>query len=485
MRKEDSMTELLPGPGAVTVAIIGGGLSGAAVAYRLALETPSPALRILVIEPRADLGRGLAYSTPDPEHRLNVPHVKMSLRTEEPAHFADWLSSPEAPALPAGSATLSGQIFAPRAVFGAYVGRTLAPLLEEGRIRHLQGRAADIRRAGNRFRIALDDGPEVVADSVILAIAHPEPALPPALRPLHGTSQLVADPFAPGALDGIGANERLLVVGSGLTSADILATLDRRGHAGPIHVISRHGWRSKQHGPAQEETAEDFTRNPARTALGLLRRVRAALADDAELGLTWHAVFDRLRAQGPAIWAALPLAERRRFLRHLRGLWDVHRFRIAPQTAEVLDRMERSHRLRFLTGRLVSADVAPDGLRLHWRARGASGLSPLAADRIVLATGPDHSRVTETNALLRALAAGGLIARDPLRLGIHTAPEGTAIAADGSTRPGLYIAGPLARGTVGELMGVPEVTAWAEHVARRVIRDLQSQLPQPAGSGTG
>ena len=479
------MTELSPVPGAVTVAIIGGGLSGAAAAYHLALEAPLAALRIVVIEPRAELGRGLAYSTPDPTHRLNVPHGKMSLRSDDPEHFTRWLSSPKGPTLPPKSATLSGHIFAPRAVFGRYVAETLAPFLAEGRIRHLKARATDIRRQDNRFHIALSEGPDLVADNVILAIAHPEPALPQALRDLQGTPGLIADPFAPGALEQITLGERVLVVGSGLTSADILASLERRSHAGGIHVISRHGWRSRPHGPAQAETAEDFTRSPATTALALLRRVRRALAGDAALGLTWHAVFDRLRAQGPAIWAALPLPERRRFLRHLRGLWDVHRFRIAPQTHEVLAQLERSRRLQFLTGQLVSAAIDPAGLRLLWRPRGTSEPLPLVVDRVVLATGPDHSRVTRTNPLLRALVAGGLIAPDPLRLGLHTAPQGTAIGPDGSPQTGLYIAGPLARGTVGELMGVPEVNAWAEHVARNLLQDLHAKLPAPATPDAG
>ncbi len=73
-------------PLTLTLAIIGGGLSGAALAYRLALNAP-PAARIVVIEPRGELGRGVAYSTPDPDHRLNVPHTKMSIRTDDMAHF--------------------------------------------------------------------------------------------------------------------------------------------------------------------------------------------------------------------------------------------------------------------------------------------------------------------------------------------------------------------------------------------------------------
>ena len=115
----------LHGQHPLTVAIIGGGLSGAAVAYHLAGLT---AADVVVIEPRADLGRGLAYATPDPDHRLNVPDHKMTLRSDQPEHFRRWLHTAEAPSLPANSARLSGEIYAPRAVFGSYVAAQLSPL---------------------------------------------------------------------------------------------------------------------------------------------------------------------------------------------------------------------------------------------------------------------------------------------------------------------------------------------------------------------
>ncbi|HWK34416.1 MAG TPA: FAD-dependent oxidoreductase, partial [Hyphomicrobium sp.] len=62
-----------------TIAIIGGGFSGAAIAWHLARDARVAGTRVVVIEPRATLGQGLAYSPGEPAYRINVPASKMSL----------------------------------------------------------------------------------------------------------------------------------------------------------------------------------------------------------------------------------------------------------------------------------------------------------------------------------------------------------------------------------------------------------------------
>lgn len=465
------------------VTIVGGGLSGAAIAYHLARRTDPARVQITVIEPRAVLGQGLAYSTSDPEHRLNVPDHKMSLATDDPEDFHRWLHSPEAPALPSGSATLRGEIFAPRAVFATYVAARLRPYLASGQIRHVQGSAASARLDAGKLIVRTEDGDEIATDQLILSITHPAPRIPAELAALAGHPALIADAYAPGALDRIAARERVLVLGSGLTGADVVATLARRGHLARIDMLSRHGRFSAPHGPVQAETSGDFASRPQKTALGLLRRVRAVLRADAAAGLTWHAAFDRLRAQGPAIWSALPLIERRRFLRHLRGLWDVHRFRIAPQTNETLHKAIAGRRVLPLAGRIATAEAIGGQVRLGVNLRKSADRLTLEVDRIVLATGPSHADVIARSGFLSALAALGLIRADDLGLGLATAPNGSALTADGPADPHILIGGPLARGTVGELMGVPEVTGWALRIADLVAGRLMQTTPATVAAG--
>ncbi|MFO1105106.1 MAG: FAD/NAD(P)-binding protein [Amaricoccus sp.] len=451
------------------VAILGGGLSGAATAFHLARAEPDA--EIVVVEPRPTLGSGLAYSTEEPAHRINVPAARMALFGDNLTHFVAWLAA-ERIAMSPGTLTLRGDFFPERRLFGRYVAAQLQPFLASGAVQHRQAGASAVTPANGAYRIALSDGSMLVADLVVLAMTHPSPALPAALRDLANSQRVIADPYDNDRIAAIDRAARILIVGTGLTSADIVASLVRQGFRGQVAALSRHGLRSRGHGLAAAKSTVDFGDAPERTAVGLLRRIRAAVAADAARGQSWHAVLDRVREQGCTIWAALDPAERGRLVRHLRRFWDVHRFRIAPQVEAVLDEQIAARRMRVVAGRIVAAREEEAGLRVVYRPRGANDTVTEMFDAAVVTTGPDHGDVLRSNPVFKSLAEAGLLCRDPLGLGIAVADECHAIEADGGVSSSLHVVGPLARGCVGELMGVPEVIRHAEHVAAELNRRL-------------
>ena len=456
-----------------TVAIVGGGFTGAAVAYHLARSDAGRLARLVVIEPREGLGAGLAYSTADPAHRINVPAERMSLDTGDPGAFARWLEATEAMAGDGEAVTASGQVFPQRGLFGRYVADALRPFVASGRIVHRRGHAESIRRRSDgRFEIDLPDG-RIEADLVAVATTHPPPAVPPALQPLVGDPRFLADPGGAAVLDGVPRDARVLIVGSGLTAADMAASLDRRGHRGTILMLSRNGLRSRGHASVPAEPFGDFVSVPALTVRELTRRVRQAIDAAAEQGIGWHAVLDALRTDGQAIWTALPERERRQLVRRLRSFWDVHRFRVAPQGSAVLDRAESDGRLRLLAASLVSARPERDALVVQFRPRGGREVEEQGFDVVVNTTGPAHRSVVEREPI-RSLHEAGLVALDRVGLGLLVDAEHRALRPDGSVVPGLFIAGPLARGTFGELMGLPQVTVHAELVADILGRQLEA-----------
>jgi hypothetical protein len=76
-----------------TIAIVGGGFSGTVLAVNLLRRTAAQPTRIVLIERRAEIGRGVAYQSEGYEgypHLLNVPAARMSAQTDEPLQFAQF-----------------------------------------------------------------------------------------------------------------------------------------------------------------------------------------------------------------------------------------------------------------------------------------------------------------------------------------------------------------------------------------------------------
>lgn len=455
-------------------AILGGGVAGATTALHLASLTRDVEVDILVVEPRATLGRGLAYSTSDPAHRINVPASRMSIHADKPSHFIDWLAT-TAQVMSPGTATLEGELFPERQIFGGYVAAQLDPLIASGAVRHVRAHAVSAANVDDRFLIELSDETAFDADIVVLAMSHPQPSLPKELRGLAGSDRLIADPENAAAISAVGPAERVLIVGTGLTSADVIASLDRRGFWGEITAISRRGLRPRGHGDCSGRRSEaDFVAATRPTAARLLRQIRAQIAADARAGRGWQGAIDRVRDQGSAIWSGLDRSERARVLRHLRPYWDVHRFRVSPQIEQVLDRQSARGKLDYIAGRLLGAREVDDGVIVDFRRRGQ--LDPVTErfDRVVVTTGPAHGDVLRTNPVLTGLYDEGLVSPEPLGLGLLVAETCRAVDHDGRCSDKIFVAGPLARGHVGELMGVPEVAAHARVVAETVVCALNS-----------
>ncbi|MFD1701941.1 FAD/NAD(P)-binding protein [Methylopila henanensis] len=451
------------------IAIIGGGSSGAVVAHQIARRRPGE-FRIVVIEPRDHLGGGLAYSTEEPAHRINVPATRMSFVPSDPCHFDRWLKADVALHEDPDALTADGRAFPRRSVFGRYAAATLEPYLLSGAIEHRVARATGATKTARGYAVTLSDGATLDADVLVLAATHPAPVAPAAFASLIDDPRIVVDAQRGGAFDAIPADARILIVGTGLTMADAVASLERRGHRGPIVAVSRRGLLSRGHGGEAGDFG-DFSTEPETRASRLLLRIRRVVDAAEAQGLTWRNALDAVRTQAPVIWGALPVAERRRVVRRLRPFWDVHRFRVAPQIEAAIARLRAAGQLTVLKGEPKRVEADDAGLATTLRLAGG-GERGFVFDRVILATGPAHSQLTVSDPLFAALAREGLVRLDDVGLGLAVDASSRAIGADGLGAEAFWVAGPLARGAFGELMGQPEVTKHAERVAGDVVLAL-------------
>lgn len=454
------------------IIVIGGGFTGAA----LAIQLTRGAVDVTVIEPRAAPGYGVAYSTTEPTHRINVPADRMQLADEPAGDFDRWFRQGGGLAADPQALWRDGKAYPQRGAFGRYVEERFHQAAQSGRarLRHLRDRALHLQPQAQGATVITAGGERLRGDYVVLAISHPPPALPRQIGPeLARDARLIANPWAAQALDQVKADEALAIIGTGLTMADAVAALHRRGHRGPITAFSRHGLLPRPNAAGEYPTwpvAPDFVR-----LRDGLRQVRQEVARAAGQQVPWQAVLDEVRAQGQRLWQALTPAERQRFLRHLRAYWDVHRYRVAPQVSALLAERQVAGTLRVLAARLQQAERTPQGVQLTIRPRRAEE-RVLRVQRLLVTTGPAHADLIATSPLLRALAEQGALCADPLGLGLQVNADSEALGRDGRANPRLLVAGPAARGRFGELMGLPQV---AEH-ARRVAQHLLAAIAADA-----
>jgi uncharacterized NAD(P)/FAD-binding protein YdhS len=329
-----------------------------------------------------------------------------------------------------------------------------------------------VRKGAEGWRLRTASGGSFAADVVVLATTHPTSALPPQIAALRGEHGLVADPLLDNVVADFGADERVLVVGAGLTAADLVAALDARDHRAAITLISRRGLRARGRSLIPHYPEGDFLDPPARTATALLRKVRAAIDAAEAAGRSWEPVIEGVRNQGQDIWRALEPQARRRVVRHLRPFWDAHRFRAAPQIEAIVQRKLENGTLELKRARLGGVARAGAGydVELLDLRRGIS--ETRSFERIIVATGPSHRDVLTSQPFLAELAGARALSLDPTGLGLTTSRRGEAVGTDGAADPTLFVAGPLARGTFGELMGLPQVSAYAQFVAAQVSAAL-------------
>jgi uncharacterized NAD(P)/FAD-binding protein YdhS len=473
-------------PAERSVAIIGGGFTGAACAVHMARAATAP-LTIEIVEPRERVGGGVAYGSAAREHRINVPSDRMSVFSESPRHFSEWLDRNGFRDADPEGWTPAGYFYSRRQVFGDYmadlVERTHRSNPSGSTVRQIHGRVEAIDRIDNGFSVTIDppQPPRTYAAALISA-THAAPSFKWPLRNGAAAARhLCLDPWREEALSAIPDRARVLILGTGLTMADVVVTLRDRGHVGKILAVSRRGLLPRTHG--EFDNSLDFLGGAGlpKTALEVLSLTRRKIGEAEAAGLTWRAALDSLRRALPEVWPNLPASERKKALRFLRAFWDVHRYRMSPQVAGLIERGVAAGWFTVSAGRVGAIGCDGDRLEVSWTPHGAA-MRVEAFDAVVNCTGPDSDLSRSDNPFFRSLLDRGLAKADPFGLGLAVDGEARVIPAKGAADPLLRVAGPLARGHFGEVMGLPEVSAHARLVAETLVRTLESAA---AGGSVG
>ena len=458
------------------ILIVGGGLSGTMLAVQL-LRLPGRR-KILVIEPRAELGRGEAYSAVELGHTLNGNAARMSVDPDNADDLTQWLTHHIAgggwPESDQQHVPVS-ELFPPRGLFGVYVQQRLAKAQQVGAqhgstVEHVRAEVVDVQTSIDSVQLTLSDGQQLQGAHAVLATG----MFPAARTPQKESSGLNAaalDPWDVAAMRQLDPQSTVLIIGSGLTMVDAVVSLEQAGHRGPIEVFSRHGLlpHVRRQPPAWVDfLAEDYS---IRTPRQLLHELRRHCRDAIAQGIDWQAPLDTVRAHIGRLWSQASDVQRRQFVRHVRPWWESHHHRSPPLSAELVERLHREGRLRIHAASYKGLEpVSGEGVSIRVRPRGEADTRVIQGAALINSSGIEYDWRRVARPLPQQLLARGLVRPGPLALGIAAAVDGAVLDEEGRVSNRLFAMGPPLRGMWWESTAVTDVALQAKALAARLVR---------------
>ena len=431
------------------VAIVGGGFSGTMVAAQLARK----GIDSVLIDGSGRAGHGVAYSTREPAHVLNVRAEVMSAWADDLDHFVRVAEREGG----------NRRDFVQRQQFGRYLRGILKDGVNTGHLRLAEQQAIEAKPIDGGWTVRLADGEEFEAGGLVLAIGNQPPEPLPFGK---GSSRVINNPWGSEALAAVEdlaeSHEDALLVGTGLTMVDAVLSLDAAGHRGRIVGLSRRGLIPRGH-------TDDFvpaTFEADEVPLGHVGILWKWLRKrGAEVG--WRSAVDGMRPHSHRVWQSLPLEQKTRFARHARPWWDTHRHRIAPEVARQLHDMIAEGRLEIVAGRIQSVQEKDGALTVSYRRRGTSCIGEGRFAYMINCTGPLGTISRTRDPMLKGMLADGLARPDELGIAL-VVDERSRVT--GAMRA--WAMGPLTKGRYWEIIAVPDIRDQAAAVAD----DIQMEL---------
>ena len=439
------------------VVIIGGGASGVLMAAHLLRDSRGHA-QVTIIEGRNMLGCGIAYYTSDPDHLLNTRASSMSAFPDQPDHFCEWLAGRGIPVGPQ-----PGDSFVSRSTYGAYMASLIEPWSRgEGprRLRCLRDLCVGLAQDATGVTAHLSDGQTIRADMAVLATGHalPEPD-PDGL--MQGSWEQAPMPER---------DDRVMIVGSGLSMVDQVLSLLRRGHRGEILVVSRRAQLPRIHAATRPMPVAIENVPLGAPISQLMAWLRGHAAQAEASGGTWRDAIDGVRPHIRAIWQALPPAERARFLRHAASWWEVHRHRLPPESAAPIHAAIRTGRVRLLAAAFQGAERSAEGqLQAVIRCRGSRVERRVKCVRIIDCRGIRRDPERNATPVVASLLGAGKARIDPLRLGLDVSTDAAVIDAQGRPSDRIFAIGPVSRAAFWEITAIPDIRNQTAGLAGRLI----------------
>jgi uncharacterized NAD(P)/FAD-binding protein YdhS len=325
--------------------------------------------------------------------------------------------------------------------------------------------------------VELASGQTVPAHHVVLALGNLPPADPAGAEPeLLASDRYEADPWDPGLAERAAGDERVLLLGTGLTMVDVALSLSAQENPGAILTVSRQGLLPRKHVRNLAPPNRWFELPASEVNLSeLVERVESEISSAESDGGDWRQVIDALRPYTNRIWRRLSEEDRERFVRHLSRRWDAHRHRMAPEIGRTLEMLRASGRLSVARGSVRKMRLRlPDEVEVGF-AVAEGETANFRVGRVVNCTGPALDLERGGSPLLTGLFRDGQVRLGPLGLGLDHDSRGALLDTHGTPSRLLTTIGPLRKGRLWETTAMPEIRVQALELADQLCAQLEQR----------
>ena len=445
------------------ISIIGSGLSGSLLTINLIKNwKEKERLNINLIERDPQkFNTGVAYSTEEFTHLLNVRCSNMSIFPDDPDHFYNWLKK--------FGYTYTKNDFVPRTIFGQYIKynfkHTIVDKSESINFNTIFDEVVDISNENSKYKLQFKTGEEITSDIVVLALGQISVAEIDLLK-FSNIDNYYRTPWTDEIFAKLKSEDNILFIGSGLTTHDIILSLKERNHQGKLHAISRNGYHPIVHKlydpyPSFYGEVKDKDINQ------IFNIVRKHLKNHNEP----RAVIDSLRPYVSDIWKSLSKTDKSRFLRHLNPIWNSIRHRMPESTFDSLNELENSGQLRFLKGQILNVEK-DSKIKVKFFNKETKNIEELIVDLVINCIGPESNYKRLNLPLIKNLLDSGIIECDEQSITIKT-NNWNVINKSGQEINNLMAIGPVLKGELFECTAVPEIRKHTFELSKQIVKCLK------------
>lgn len=224
---------------------------------------------------------GPAYSNDSPALLLNVSAEQMGAFSQEPEHFYRWAKDRNGNVEPGD--------FLPRGLYHEYIFSLLNSIREARKedvvLEHVSGEVTDVQLDKRRAIVYLEDGEQLLADKVVLALGNFPPRPIPIANPsAHESDRYVSNPWDAGVFDSLSSMNLVAFIGTGQTMVDLSLILHKQGHRGELTAISRRGLLPLAHRNSEPYPSFFNEIGDSGSLLHILRTVRKHFDQAIQLG---------------------------------------------------------------------------------------------------------------------------------------------------------------------------------------------------------